>query len=156
MNAKTLSVSAIQKGTVIDHITAGNGLVIVELLKARVGKKQITIGLNLTSPTMGFKDVVKLDDKILIEHEVNQLSIFAPSATISLIDNYAVQKKFKVQIPHILQQSSLCCPNPTCMTNAEEMFTEFKVHQQNHSILLHCRYCERLFSQNDFKGFANR
>lgn len=155
MEAKTLSVSAIKNGTVIDHISPGNALRIVDLLMAVAAKRQITIGLNLSSPSMHLKDLIKLEDKVLTEQEVNQVSIFAPLATISIIQNYEVVRKFKVSIPEVLEHSHLRCPNPTCITNSEKIPTYFAVLKQINNMKLQCKYCEKTFSQSEMALLHN-
>jgi len=46
---KTLSVSAIQNGTVIDHITPGQTLRIIHMLRLLHKKLKVTVGFNLSS-----------------------------------------------------------------------------------------------------------
>lgn len=148
---KTLSVSAIKNGTVIDHITAGNALRIVDLLMPPGFPQQMTIGLNLQSPSMTLKDLIKLEDKVLTEQEINQVSIFAPLATISFIKDYEVIEKFKLSVPDCLQHSRLVCPNPTCITNSEKIPTFFSVIKQINNMMIHCRYCEKTYSHTEIK-----
>ncbi|MCC2666600.1 MAG: pyrI, partial [Gammaproteobacteria bacterium] len=47
--SKTLPVSAIKNGTVIDHIRPGQAPRIMHLLKVLESKNKVTMGLNLPS-----------------------------------------------------------------------------------------------------------
>ncbi|OGE81337.1 MAG: aspartate carbamoyltransferase regulatory subunit [Candidatus Doudnabacteria bacterium RIFCSPHIGHO2_01_FULL_43_23] len=142
---KKLSVSAIKQGTVIDHVTAGNALRIVRLLDLPSGKKQVTVGLNLPSIAFGYKDIIKVSERELTADEANKIAILAPRATINIIKNYKIIKKFKVQIPETIQ-SVIICPNPVCVTNNEKITTFFYAQQKKYTILLRCKYCLKEYS----------
>ena len=91
---KELSVSAIENGTVIDHIPAGQGMRIVRLLKLADHKKKVTLGLNLPSKSLGYKDLIKVEGREISVEEANQIALFAPKASINIIRNFQIQKKF--------------------------------------------------------------
>jgi aspartate carbamoyltransferase regulatory subunit len=144
---KMLSVSAIKEGTVIDHIAAGCALKIISLLKLADNEACVTVGLNLKSQSMGLKDLIKVENLTLTPHHAAQIAIFSPRATINVIVNYKVAKKFPVQMPEAIQ-SVLHCPNDRCITHSEPVETLFTVEENNGSVHLRCRFCEKLFSQN--------
>jgi aspartate carbamoyltransferase regulatory subunit len=144
---KTLSVSAIKQGTVIDHIGVGNALKIISLLKLADNETRVTVGLNLKSKSMELKDLIKVENLILTPTHAAQIAIFAPRATINIIENYKVAKKFQVQMPEAIQ-SVLLCPNDHCITHSEPVQTLFTVEENNGNVFLRCRFCEKLFSQN--------
>ena len=108
---KILSVSAIKEGTVIDHIAMGNALKILRLLKLSEQGICVTVGLNLKSRSMGVKDLIKLESFFLSSAQAAQIAIFAEQATINVIENYKVAKKFQVEMPEVIR-SVLVCPNP--------------------------------------------
>ena len=147
MLTKTLSVSAIQQGTVIDHITAGCAFKIVSLLRLEMVGTSVTLGANLLSDSLVRKDIIKIEDHELTCDEANKVAIFAPDATISIIEEYRVQKKFKVSIPKILD-NAFPCPNARCITNHEPMGTRFIITSSHQNMLLHCDYCEKTFPQH--------
>ncbi len=148
MKQKTLSVSAIKTGTVIDHITAGQALKIVRLLRLNEEERQVTIGLNLKSDSMGLKDIIKVEDLHLTAVLASQIAVFAPKATVNIIENYKVSQKFPVSIPSSIQ-GLLLCPNLTCITRGERLPAHFTVEQSNGHFHLRCRHCEQIFSQRD-------
>jgi len=148
MEEKTLSVSAIKQGIVIDHIRAGQALKIVRLMGFSEGKKRVTIGLNLKSKSAGLKDIIKVENYTLSEAEAAQIAIFSPLATVNVIENYKVAKKFQVVLPETIA-IVLDCPNQRCITNAERTPTFFIVEENNSQIILRCKYCEKLFSRDE-------
>src|SRR5438105_100572 len=107
-SSKTMAVAAIRNGTVIDHIGIGKALKIIRLLKLENYPKPITLGLNLPSNTYGYKDIIKVEDMELTPDEANQVAIFAPSATINIICDYEVHKKYRVEMPATLEKVISC------------------------------------------------
>ncbi len=150
MKEKTLSVSAIKEGIVIDHIRAGQALKIVRLMRFAAEEKRVTIGLNLKSQSTGLKDIIKVENYTLTEAQAAQIAIFAPLATVNVIENYKVAKKFQVQLPETIA-AVLGCPNLRCITNAEHVPTLFIVEENNSHIILRCKYCEKLFSRDEMR-----
>lgn len=144
---KTLSVSAIKDGTVIDHITAGQGLKIVRLLN--LAEVRITVGLNLKSASMGLKDLVKVEGVFLTEEEAAYIALFSPAATVNVIEQYKVVKKFSVTLPEDIS-GILQCPHPQCITHSETVRPLFAIEASNGLTLLRCRYCERIYPTNAF------
>ena len=145
---RTWPVSAIRNGTVIDHIAAGQALKIVRLLKLAQHQKLVTLGLNLPSQSLVYKDLIKVEERELTPDEANKVAILAPKATINIIHEYEVAKKFQVQIPLFLA-GVLNCPNPRCVSNHENVHTWFHISQRQNNILMQCKFCRKSFSQHD-------
>lgn len=145
---KTLKVLAIKNGTVIDHIPAGVGLKIIKLLKLEKYDDTITTGTNLQSKKQGRKDIIKIENMELSKDQVNQVALAAPSASINIIKNYQVVKKFEVEVPEEMI-NIVKCPNPKCITNNEETKTKFYTVENGKKFKLKCAYCERVFNQED-------
>lgn len=143
---KILSVSAIKDGTVIDHILAGQGLKIIRLLKT--GEHPVTVGLNLKSRSMGLKDLIKIHDLFLDEAQASQIAVFAPLATVNVIQQYKIIRKFRVSMPSSIS-GALLCPNSRCVTHLESVVSRFSVEERNGRVLLECSFCEKLFSREE-------
>lgn len=154
MTEKTLSVSAIKEGTVVDHITSGCALKIIHLLKLADNETCVTVGLNLKSRSMGFKDLIKIENFFLDANHAAQIAIFAPRATVNVIKNYQITQKIQVQMPQKIE-SVLRCPNSRCITNIEQVATIFTIDENDSQIILRCRFCEKLFGRNDIKDQTN-
>lgn len=144
---KTLSVAAIKEGTVIDHIRAGQALKIVRLLGFNANENRVSVGLNLKSKSVGLKDLIKIENVFLTESQAAQIAIFSPNATVTVIQNYEIAKKFKVQMPEAIA-NVLACPNARCIANFEKVSTLFTVEENNSHVLLRCKYCEKLFTRD--------
>ncbi len=146
----TLAVSAIKNGTVIDHIAAGQGLRIIHLLRLQQSDHKVTIGLRLPSKMLGQKDLIKIEDRILTENEANEIVVFAPEATINIIDNFQVVDKITTHLPAEMRDVFVCA-NPSCITQTEFVQSRFFIDQQVKSIKLTCYYCEKTFERDQVK-----
>lgn len=149
---KTLSVAAIKNGTVIDHIPAGSALKILLVLKLTQNTYKTTLGLHFISSSMGFKDIIKIEDRFLTEKESHDIAVFAPRATITIIKNYKIVEKINAKLPSAIYDL-LVCPNPRCITHDSGISTLFHVEESRQSVYLRCHYCERLFQQDTLKDY---
>lgn len=152
MTAKRqLQVEAINTGTVIDHIPAGQGVKILKELQLLNSTLRITVGFNLPSKALGLKDIIKVENRLFNEAEASELSLFAPTATINVIENYTVSEKFKMSIPEKLE-GVFECPNSNCISHNEPVQSFFKVRERGNEIQLKCKYCEKSFSKDIVAG----
>lgn len=147
---KTLSVSAIQNGTVIDHITSDQTLRIMHMLRLLDKKHMVTVGFNLPSKRMKFKDLIKIENHELLPEEANQITVFAPDATINIIKNYEVVKKLSTSLPEYIK-SIFICPNLECITHSEPVESFFHIQETGKVMKLACKYCEKSFDRNQVK-----
>ncbi len=148
MAKKILSVAAIKDGSVIDHITAKQGLRIVRILELAKAGRTVTIGLNLPSKTHGKKDIVKVEGLALSSEETDRIAVLAPYASINTITDYEITNKHNVAVPSILH-GVVICPNPTCVTNHETAARSYHTATEGSKVSLTCRFCERTFSLDD-------
>lgn len=149
---KKLSVSAIKDGTVIDHVSSGSALTIIKLLKLLRDKKRVTVGLNLSSDSMGYKDIIKIENRVLTEKEAHDIAVFAPEATINIIRNYHVEKKIKASMPSRIEKI-LICPNTRCISRKEPVDSLFTVEEYKNKVHLRCKYCEKVFERDEIKEY---
>lgn len=148
LNESKQSITRIVEGTVIDHIPAGKAAAIWLLLKLEKHQKTIYVGLNLPSTRMKNKDLIKIADRALSPDEANQIAIFAPDATISIIQDSQIKEKFQVALPEKLE-GYIRCPNNRCISNHEGATGSFVLTQLGKNAQLCCRYCRKTFTQND-------
>lgn len=144
-----MQVEAIRRGSVIDHIPAGQGLKIVNRLQLLDNKVRLTVGFNLYSSFEGTKDLIKVDDWLMTESDANELALLAPRATVNIIENYKVVTKFKMSTPSELL-GVFNCPNSNCISNSEPIKSRFYVREANDLIQLKCHYCEKIFAKELF------
>ncbi|WP_053097370.1 aspartate carbamoyltransferase regulatory subunit [Candidatus Palibaumannia cicadellinicola] len=141
-----LQVEAISRGTVIDHIPSQVGIKLLNLFKLVATDERITIGLNLPSNKQGKKDLIKIENVFLTKEQANQLSIYAPYATVNRIDNYHVVCKSTVTLPDNIDDIFMC-PNSNCISRSEPVASGFGIKIIGNKIHLKCKYCEKLFEQ---------
>ena len=144
MNAKQLSVEAIETGTVIDHIPAGLGLAILNQFKLLHYGSAVTVGFNLPSKTQGNKDIIKIKEVLFDEKSANRLALFAPEATVNLIEHFQVVRKLHLKMPDTISEV-FRCPNPNCASHGEPVKSRFYVRQHQGQTRLKCHYCEKTF-----------
>lgn len=138
---KQLLVSALENGTVIDHIPCERTNDVLTLLKLNSVSSTVMIGINLESKKMGRKTIIKVADKFFSDDELNKLSVIAPDVTLCIIRNYEVVEKKEVRMPEELRDI-VRCANPKCITNNEPMHTVFHVINKQSGIMK-CHYCEK-------------
>jgi aspartate carbamoyltransferase regulatory subunit len=142
MKDKKLEVSAIENGTVIDHIPANVLFKVISILNLDKIDKQITFGTNLISKKLGKKAIIKLTDTFFIDKEINKIALVAPQAKLNIIRNYSVVEKRIVEVPDEIVGIAKCM-NPKCISNNEKITTRFKVVSQM-EVKLKCHYCEKI------------
>ncbi len=140
---KELKVTPIRNGTVIDHITSGMALKVLKILSITEDiNSTVSVVMHVPSKHLGWKDIVKVEDRELSPREVDKIALIAPDATINIIRNYSVAEKYLVHVPEVVR-GILRCSNPNCITNSREpVETEFLVKSKN-PMRLYCRYCGR-------------
>jgi aspartate carbamoyltransferase regulatory subunit len=140
-----LLVSPIRNGTVIDHITGGEALNVLRILGITGSTKEcLSIATNVESHRMGRKDIVKIENRELRTEEVDRIALIAPQAKINIIREYKVVEKKGVEIPRIVS-GVVRCPNPGCISNANEPIeSTFEVLPKG----LHCLYCDWLIKDD--------
>lgn len=136
---RSLQISPIRNGTVIDHIPAGEAFNVLRILGiAGTTKETLSIATNVASGKAGRKDIVKIENRELKKEEVDRIALIAPQATINIIRNYLVFDKKGVEIPKLLH-GVIRCPNPGCISNTNEPIkSRFEVTGKG----LHCLYCD--------------
>jgi aspartate carbamoyltransferase regulatory subunit len=140
---KVLSVSAIENGTVIDHIPAHNLFKVISILNLdKLTENQVTFGTNFKSGRLGRKAIIKISDKFFEDIEIDKIALVAPHAKLNIIKNYEVVEKRVVNVP--LRVVGIAkCMNPKCITNHEYVPTKFTVLEEG-KIVLKCNYCEKI------------
>ena len=146
---KELKVSAIENGTVIDHIPSKNVFQVIRILGLDDCDEQILFGTNLDSKKYGKKGIVKVSNRFFKDEDIRKISLAAPKATLIEIRNFEVSDKRNVEIPDQVM-AFVSCINPNCITNHEDIVTRFKVIDKE-GIKLQCEYCEKVTDKSNMK-----
>ena len=139
---KELIVSALENGTVLDHIPAENVYKALDILGLKDINSQITIGINLNSRMYGKKGIIKIADRFFKDEELNKLALIAPKGTVNIIRDFHVVEKKKMEMPAEIEGIARCM-NPKCITNHQPVPTRFTVSEEKGEISLLCHYCEK-------------
>lgn len=146
---RNLKVQAIENGTVIDHIKAGQALNVLRILGIFTDCKG-TVSFVMNAPgEKGRKDVVKIEGRELNVEELNRISLIAPNATVNIIRDFEVLQKKKVVLPTYVE-GVVRCINPNCISNSTEPIkSKFSVvRSEEGGVVLRCLYCEQVISEN--------
>ena len=149
MGRKTLRVSKIKEGTVIDHITCGHALDVIKLLGI-TGRTEgaVTVAMNVPSKRLGMKDMVKVEGRELNSKEVDKIALLAPHATINIIRDYKVTEKERVKLPKVLR-GIVRCANPACISNSSEPVQPTFYVEKEDPLRLRCHYCGYIMEKQD-------
>jgi aspartate carbamoyltransferase regulatory subunit len=144
---KELKVSAIENGTVIDHIPSGSVFLVIKILNLASYQDQLLVATNLDSRKMGKKGIIKVNNRFFKSDEINKIALAAPNATLILIKNFEVIEKKQVEVPD-QADNIVKCFNPGCITNHEEVTTRFTVIDKK-ELKLRCHYCEKITAKDN-------
>ena len=135
-----MNIGHIENGIVLDHITAGKGMDIYNVLN--LGKLDCAVALikNAESPKMGKKDIIKISTLLDIDLEV--LGYLDPGITVNVIRDGEVAEQRTLELPQRVV-GVIKCKNPRCITSVErEIVHEAKLTDPVKKIY-RCIYCEQ-------------
>jgi aspartate carbamoyltransferase regulatory subunit len=141
MSQKYMKVERIDHGTVIDHILPSKAFEVLRVLGLS-NDKTMSILVNSHSKKGGKKDILKFEDFELSAGEANLVALVSPQATINIIVDGEVVRKFNAEAPKVVR-GILKCSNPNCISNQNEpITTKFTlVSDEGHRYV--CSYCDR-------------
>ena len=107
-------IGQIKDGIVLDHITAGRGMEIYNILK--LSRLNCTVAMieNAASEKMGRKDIIKIGQVIDINLDV--LGYIDPGITVNIIKDGELVKRQKLSLPERVV-GVIKCKNPRCITS---------------------------------------
>ena len=132
-------VGQIKDGIVLDHIKAGRGMKLYDVLKLGKLDCAVAVIVNAESTKMGKKDIIKISGIIDLDFQV--LGFVDPGVTVNIIKDSKVVKREKIALPEKIT-GLLKCKNPRCITTVEqELQHVFKLCDEDHKVY-RCIYCE--------------
>ncbi|WP_312650941.1 aspartate carbamoyltransferase regulatory subunit [Aminipila sp.] len=139
-------VNSIEKGIVIDHITAGLGAKILEYLDIDLNTNTVAFIMNACSKKHGKKDIVKIQN--LIDVNLDVLGLIEPNATVNVIENGEIVRKITLKMPETVT-NVIKCKNPRCVTsveaNAPHIFHLIDAENREYR----CEYCDEIVSMKE-------
>ncbi len=134
-----MKIDSIKNGIVIDHITAGRGLELYQLLKLDRLDCSVAIIQNVHSNKMGRKDIIKIDADIDLDMDI--LGYADPDVTVDIIKDSALVEKRSIDLPPQLT-NVIFCKNPRCITATEQELPHVFRLTDLENRIYRCIYCE--------------
>ena len=134
-----MNIDSIRNGIVIDHITAGKGMTLYDLLGLSELDCSVAIIRNVSSKKMGRKDIIKVDAAISVDLDV--IGYVDPGATVNIIRDKKLVEKRTIDMPTQLK-NVIKCKNPRCITSCEQELEHIFRLTDKENKVYRCIYCE--------------
>lgn len=134
-----MNIDSIENGYVIDHIPAGKGMQIYNILSLDKLSCQVAIITNAKSKKNDVKDIIKINE--LVDLDLDVIAYIAPNATVNVIKNSEKIDKKNLSLPKEIK-NVVKCPNPRCISNNEDIDHIFKLTDEKGTY--RCLYCETM------------
>ena len=135
-------VTAIKNGTVIDHVPAGKALSVLKMLGVDGNMSNpVSLVMNVPSQKMGGKDIIKVEDRELTQHELDRLALVAPDASVAIIRAYTVAEKMEINLTEEVVNVARCTFSNCVTTNPMEPLPHRLIVTKREPLELRCRYC---------------
>ena len=101
----------------------------------------ISMVMNVPSQKMGGKDIIKVEDRELTQHELDRLALVAPDASVAIIRSYAVAEKMEINLTDEVVNVARCTFSNCITTNPMEPLPHRLILTKREPLELRCRYC---------------
>ena len=118
-------IDKVENGIVLDHIKAGNAMILYRYLRLDELDCCVAIIKNVKSRKMGRKDIIKIDSPIDINLDV--LGYFDENITVNIIRN---------------GEKIVKCKNPRCITSTEQELDQIFCLTDPERRVYRCAYCD--------------
>ena len=137
-------IGQIKNGIVIDHISAGKGMYIYNVLG--LDKLDCTVAMikNADSTKMGKKDIIKIGE--IIELDFDLLGFIDHGITVNIIEDGKLAKREKLTLPERVS-GVIKCKNPRCITSIEQELDHVFVLTDAKKEVYRCKYCEEKYKK---------
>ena len=134
-----MRIDAIKNGFVLDHIKAGEGMVIYDMLNLSSLDVPVAMIMNAVSSKMGRKDIIKIDAEIDVNLDV--LGYIDPDITVNVIRDGVLCEKKHLELPERVY-GVIKCKNPRCITSTEQELPHVFRLTDREKRIYRCIYCE--------------
>lgn len=139
-----MNIDGVTTGIVLDHIQAGKGWEIYNLLGLDKVDCTVAIIQRVDSEKYGKKDIIKVDGDIDIDLDI--LGYFDTKITVNMIRDRELVKKVHLRLPERLT-GVLECRNPRCITSVEqEIVHQFRLADRENK-KYRCVYCDTVYKE---------
>ncbi len=134
-----MNIDSIKNGIVIDHIAAGKGMQLYDLLGLDKLDCSVAIIKNVSSKKMGRKDIIKVDADVPLNLDV--IGFVDPEATVNIIRDSELVEKKTIPMPQTVT-NVIKCKNPRCITSVEQELPHVFQLTDKENKVYRCLYCE--------------
>ena len=132
-------IGKIENGLLLDHIKAGQGMKLYEVLGLDKLDCQVALIKNADSEKMGKKDIIKIDQ--LIDVDIDAIGFVDPGITVNTIKDGKLAKRTHIEMPEKIE-GFVKCKNPRCITTIEQELPHKFVLTDREKGVYRCIYCE--------------
>ena len=134
-----MTVDSIQNGIVIDHIAAGRGMKLYDLLGLNASETPVAMMMNVSSGKLGRKDIIKIDGEVSLNLDV--IGYVDPGATVNVIQDGVLKEKRRIGMPERLE-NVIRCKNPRCISMTEQELPQVFLLTDRENKVYRCAWCE--------------
>ena len=140
-----MNIDGVNTGVVLDHIEAGKGWAIYNLLGLDKVDCTVAIIQRVESTKYGRKDIIKVDGDEKLDLDI--LGFFDKKMTVNIVKDGALVDKVKLKLPETLT-GVIKCKNPRCITSIEqEIVHKFKLADPEKGTY-RCVYCDAVYKDH--------
>ena len=134
-----MTVDSIQNGIMIDHIAAGRGMKLYDLLGLNASATPVAMMMNVSSGKLGRKDIIKIDGEVSLNLDV--IGYVDPGATVNVIHDGVLKEKRRIGMPERLE-NVIRCKNPRCISMTEQELPQVFLLTDRENKVYRCAWCE--------------
>lgn len=139
-----MNIDGVNTGVVLDHIEAGKGWEIYNLLGLDKVDCTVAIIQRVDSTKYGKKDIIKVDGDVELDLDI--LGYFDTKMTVNIVKNHELVRKVKLKLPETLT-GVIECKNPRCITSIEqEIVHKFRLADSEKGTY-RCIYCDVIYNE---------
>ena len=132
-------IGKIEDGIVLDHIKAGQGMRLYNILGLDKLECEVALIQNAPSQKHGRKDILKIDK--LIDMNIDAVGFVDPGITVNIIEGGKLAKRKHLELPTEIVDV-IKCKNPRCITTIEQELPQvFRLTDAVNKVY-RCKYCE--------------
>lgn len=137
-----MNIDGVNTGVVLDHIQAGKGWEIYNLLGLDKVDCTVAIIQRVDSTKYGKKDIIKVDGDVNLDLDI--LGYFDTKMTVNIVKDQELVEKVKLKLPDTLT-GVIECKNPRCITSTEqEIVHKFRLSDPK-TATYRCIYCDVVY-----------
>ena len=139
-----MNIDGVNSGVVLDHIEAGKGWEIYNLLGLDKVDCTVAIIQRVNSTKYGKKDIIKVDGDVDLDLDI--LGYFDTKMTVNIVKDQKLVEKVKLKLPETLE-GVIECRNPRCITSQEqEIVHRFRLADPENK-KYRCIYCDAVYKE---------